>query len=796
MIIISLLFELNKQEYINLNDSLIISKFILLMFLTDWINMNSILEFSNEIALYLGKNRTEKSNKIEAKSNKKNSNNENWQSLFTQVAGLKILLFYLLFIHIFCCSWIYILYRESEGILKNNWMNKFDIEISLFDLYIISFYYILTTLLSVGYGDITPVNNYERVFVIFFMLVCAFFYSFLITLISFLYSKKETKLMIFSEKENLLKEINEEYHLKQDLYKKIDSAIEHYTQDWKNDKLIFIENLPRNIKLTIQSSVFKNIRNCLCYFDKIQNEPFIFEVCHLFKSQLYEKNTFLIQEGSLFQEIYFILKGEILIMLSEKYENFPLSIIKASETFGDYLIENSKLSPFTLKTTRSNNEILTLSDEHYKKIKEKYPDEVEECKLSTSFISKLIEELRLGAMIYYDLYGNLNNYKNFTSVMINHQINKELDFEPLKKKSALKNVNDNLIIPELKRFSEMTEKTESERHIQNLNEANNTKKFKNSPSRFVSFVDKSNMIKVDNKPNKNTNNVKLFRKSFIADRKFHNKLARMRGLKNIISNMNIASKKLSSYDLCKKEFSSKVDNSFYIYESNQEQFNVKTDERIKSISSMVNKNVIYNKFDIIRSKKFNEDTFQLVYYNNIKLQQSKVPLTNTNLKQSVILNPINEEKKLSPLLKDSNKKQFNSKKTSKYYKAFKDLGGRRRSINIIINNPSFYRDKITNQNNINNINNNIKSNFKNYNNKKISTKSIIKNSSKSNNVLDDGLEDIERKINQFSKSNIKVNFALESENTENTGKLISTSKYLSKPIINLLTNYIKQSLNN
>jgi hypothetical protein len=39
------------------------------------------------------------------------------------------------------------------------------------DLYILSFYFIVTTVTTVGYGDYSPDNRYERVFCMFLMII-------------------------------------------------------------------------------------------------------------------------------------------------------------------------------------------------------------------------------------------------------------------------------------------------------------------------------------------------------------------------------------------------------------------------------------------------------------------------------------------------------------------------------------------------------------------------------------------------------------------------------------------------
>lgn len=75
-----------------------------------------------------------------------------------------------LFIHISSCLYIFLgqLTKTSypawtEGAIE-------DTEDDL-DLYILSFYFVVTTVTTVGYGDYSPDNRYERIFCMFLMVI-------------------------------------------------------------------------------------------------------------------------------------------------------------------------------------------------------------------------------------------------------------------------------------------------------------------------------------------------------------------------------------------------------------------------------------------------------------------------------------------------------------------------------------------------------------------------------------------------------------------------------------------------
>ena len=88
------------------------------------------------------------------------------------IALVKLIFRILLFSHIFACIWHYI-----GTLTTDSWLIKFNLDKeNWFTQYIHAFYFIIVTMNTVGYGDLTPNNNYETIFVISFILVgCGLF---------------------------------------------------------------------------------------------------------------------------------------------------------------------------------------------------------------------------------------------------------------------------------------------------------------------------------------------------------------------------------------------------------------------------------------------------------------------------------------------------------------------------------------------------------------------------------------------------------------------------------------------
>jgi hypothetical protein len=95
----------------------------------------------------------------------------------------RLFFFFLIFFlmsHLAACLWIiFATLYNPNGEFKGTWMEDFpESEDNHKDIYTISFYWVVSTITTVGYGDISGTNNLERVFCSFLMLVGVISFSF------------------------------------------------------------------------------------------------------------------------------------------------------------------------------------------------------------------------------------------------------------------------------------------------------------------------------------------------------------------------------------------------------------------------------------------------------------------------------------------------------------------------------------------------------------------------------------------------------------------------------------------
>ena len=207
-------------------------------------------------------------------------------------------------LHFSSCLFIFIGKKEFYGwILKNNLQDK-----RFIDLYIAALYYQMTTLTTVGYGDISSVSNlFELIYGIFILIVGTCTYSWILTYISNYIKKYNEKFIDFENKMNVLTEIKIEYpNLPQDLYDRIKRHLIYNKSEQKCNLKFILESLPSSLQNNLIIEIYKPIIMNFQFFKSFDNSDFFVKIVTSLKPILSVKDDILIQEGN----IIFLLKKE------------------------------------------------------------------------------------------------------------------------------------------------------------------------------------------------------------------------------------------------------------------------------------------------------------------------------------------------------------------------------------------------------------------------------------------------------------------------------------------------------
>lgn len=229
--------------------------------------------------------------------------------------GMERLIYFVLSIlcicHLFACFLYFISSFNSEN--TNNWVYKYGIQdLSLEEQYLASVYWTVTTLCTIGYGDITPASDIERAVVVFVELAGVFFYSYTIGTITSLMADMDKRKAKLDAKLIILQDIAKKYNIGRMFYEKIKSALEYNQSTLSKERNDIISNLPKKLAMQLNIVINKGLIDKNKFFvDK--HIKFITTVLDFLKPLRVKAKEIIYRKGEFTEEIFFIKTGEVVL---------------------------------------------------------------------------------------------------------------------------------------------------------------------------------------------------------------------------------------------------------------------------------------------------------------------------------------------------------------------------------------------------------------------------------------------------------------------------------------------------
>ena len=230
---------------------------------------------------------------------------------------------FFLFIHLFVCLHIFLaLLNYPNWIVHINIMNK-----TFLQKYIASFYFMVTTMTTVGYGDIVCVSPIERIYHIILLFIGTLLYTFLVSKIGNYLRDESHEQIKLSKDLNILENIRISYPtMPFRLYSKIKShLLSIFKKRKKTGISVLINGVPDAIKNDLLFKIYSNVINNFSIFRDVKNSNFIHQMLTSFIPIISKKEEIITLEGEIIQNIIFVKDGrlsmEILIDLNDPYKS-------------------------------------------------------------------------------------------------------------------------------------------------------------------------------------------------------------------------------------------------------------------------------------------------------------------------------------------------------------------------------------------------------------------------------------------------------------------------------------------
>ena len=193
-------------------------------------------------------------------------------------------------------------------IVANNLQNS-----SYLSLYITSFYSLMVTLTTVGYGDIVCVSTLETFCQILFLAVGVIIYSWLVSNIGNYVKNTNHAAIKLNQNKILLEEIRIKYpEMPFKLYHQISQHLKSKAlRQQKCDANILINGLPYFLRSNLLLAMYKQTIDKIKIFNNCQNSDFKLKILNSFIPLFSTKNSLLIHDGELIENIFFVNEGRL-----------------------------------------------------------------------------------------------------------------------------------------------------------------------------------------------------------------------------------------------------------------------------------------------------------------------------------------------------------------------------------------------------------------------------------------------------------------------------------------------------
>ena len=237
---------------------------------------------------------------------------------------------------------------------------------NIVDIYVSSYYFITETFSSTGYGDLTPINSAEILFIMFCQILNCGLYAYLLSNILDILLNKDnsndnkyrasqvqfeqwityymSRLPSSSKKSNLHR------HKIWNHAKRFHELYYDNTKNfsWLNDKNFFMQMKPSH-RNQLLNHAFQNIFTKFnSFFDQISKLSSKISIITNFKTSIQVKGTEIIKAGKEVHKIYFIERGKIDLI----YKNKKIKTLNEGEIFGlEGIIKNYNKSEIEYKVS-------------------------------------------------------------------------------------------------------------------------------------------------------------------------------------------------------------------------------------------------------------------------------------------------------------------------------------------------------------------------------------------------------------------------------------------------------------
>ncbi|EAR85991.2 cyclic nucleotide-binding domain protein (macronuclear) [Tetrahymena thermophila SB210] len=427
---------------------------------------------------------------------------------YAQFTNLTLLLIQILYLmHVFACMWYKIGVYVDRDLQEKSWIQNFKVkETSEQVYYVNSIYFAIVTIITIGYGDITPIHYLEKLFIVFMAFLSCVNFGYALNqigaLIQEINQRKQQYRIQTANINKYMKEMQVTSSLQSQARKYLEYAFcENFSKN--QTSVSVLENLSSNLKNLIKKEVhMRYLKEIPCLRQNFSTK-FLERVSLLFKEKSYGSGETIIDQFELRQPtLQIVMKGKVSLEVKQKYSQTDNKFqkLKKYQYFGQYEFFTQNLQSLHSVNSIGISTLLYLELDDFLQLLDEFPDDKE-------VYYSLKDQLNLYQMygvisqqcISCRTQGHLINRCRFISYQPNQlkviskyvqeedKLIKEIQRKQQKKHNTLQRLNENKqIVEEIQKNSSFDEESFLQDEYENTD---NVQSSEQSRSRTISFVD-------------------------------------------------------------------------------------------------------------------------------------------------------------------------------------------------------------------------------------------------------------------------------------------------------------------
>lgn len=274
-------------------------------------------------------------------------------------------------LHLVACLWHFS--AKIEEFSDETWVFRYNyVDLPPGERYQNSLYWALTTLTTIGYGDICPYTPIEKLISVFWMITGVYLISFSVGSLAAATASQGSKSITISnqinsiEKFGKLTKVDKKILYRMKLQIRLSSEKSNLSEKGRES---MINGLPMKIKYEVAMDVYNKAVAKFPFFTE-RNQSFVAEIGLHLKQENFPAGGKIWDVGEASDGIFFIIEGNVSYKLKER--NIKFYTLHEGQYFGDIEVVNEEERQFLVKAY-ANLSVLVLPTIVIEKIKTDFP---------------------------------------------------------------------------------------------------------------------------------------------------------------------------------------------------------------------------------------------------------------------------------------------------------------------------------------------------------------------------------------------------------------------------------------